>query len=61
MAAFYAFPGLVYRPIVDMSPLPLGLIWVTAHENGRIRAFADAGRRQAEMRGAESGAELAVA
>jgi hypothetical protein len=43
MAAFYAFPGLVYRPIVDMSPLPLGLIWVTAHENGRIRAFADAG------------------
>jgi hypothetical protein len=27
MASFYAFPGLVYRPRVDMPPLPLGLIW----------------------------------
>jgi DNA-binding transcriptional LysR family regulator len=48
MAALYAFPGLLFVPIADMPPLPLGLIWVTVHENGRIRAFADAGRRQAE-------------
>jgi DNA-binding transcriptional LysR family regulator len=33
---------LVYRPIVDLPPLPFGLIWCTAHENARIRAFAAA-------------------
>jgi DNA-binding transcriptional LysR family regulator len=27
-------------PICDLPPLPLGLIWCTAHENARIRAFA---------------------
>lgn len=27
-------------PIRDLPPLPLGLIWVTAHENSRIRALA---------------------
>lgn len=32
-------------PIRDLEPLPLGLIWVTAHENSRIRALADTARR----------------
>jgi hypothetical protein len=27
-------------PIPDMPPLPLGLIWCTAHENAMIRAIA---------------------
>ncbi|HEX6659722.1 MAG TPA: LysR family transcriptional regulator [Ilumatobacter sp.] len=41
-------PGLAFIPIDDMPPIDLGPIWVTAHENARIRAFAnsiDAGRR----------------
>ena len=28
-------------PITDLPPLPLGLIWVTAHENARIRGLAE--------------------
>ena len=31
-------------PIADLPPLPLGLIWVTAHENARIRALAETAR-----------------
>lgn len=31
---------IVLVPIVDMLPLPLGLIWCSAHENARIRALA---------------------
>ena len=31
-------------PITDLPPLPLGLIWVTAHENARIRALAQTAR-----------------
>ena len=44
MASLYPRPGVVFLPISDMPPLPLGLIWVTAHENARIRAFADVAR-----------------
>jgi DNA-binding transcriptional LysR family regulator len=40
MEALYPRPGVVFIPIADMAPLPLGLIWVRAHENARIRAFA---------------------
>jgi DNA-binding transcriptional LysR family regulator len=29
-------------PIYDLPPMPLGLIWCTAHENARIRALAAA-------------------
>lgn len=32
---------IVFLPIVDLPPLPLGLYWRTADENARIRAFAD--------------------
>jgi DNA-binding transcriptional LysR family regulator len=31
-------------PITDLPPLPLGLIWVTAHDNARIRALAETAR-----------------
>jgi hypothetical protein len=27
-------------PIRDLPPMPLGMIWCTAHENARIRALA---------------------
>src|SRR5580658_8769147 len=33
-------PGIVEVPFADLPPLPLGLIWCTAHENERIRALA---------------------
>jgi DNA-binding transcriptional LysR family regulator len=31
---------LVLVPFSDLPPMPLGLIWCTAHENARIRALA---------------------
>ncbi len=37
-------PDLVLIPIHDLPPMPLGLIWRTAHENARIRALAAAAR-----------------
>jgi DNA-binding transcriptional LysR family regulator len=36
---------IVLVPIAGLPPLPLGLIWCTAHENARIRALADTARR----------------
>ena len=33
---------IVLIPIKDMPPLPLGLIWCTAHDNARIQALAQA-------------------
>jgi DNA-binding transcriptional LysR family regulator len=36
---------IVLVPIDDLSPLPLGLIWCTGHENARIRALADTARQ----------------
>jgi hypothetical protein len=39
-----AFPyrrdDIVAVPLHDLPPLPLGLVWCTAHENARIRALA---------------------
>jgi DNA-binding transcriptional LysR family regulator len=35
-----ARPGIVEIPFADLPPLPLGLIWCTAHENERIRTLA---------------------
>jgi DNA-binding transcriptional LysR family regulator len=35
---------IVLVPLVGLPPLALGLIWCTAHENGRIRAFAEVAR-----------------
>jgi DNA-binding transcriptional LysR family regulator len=33
--------GVALVPLDDLPPLSLGLYWVTANENARIRAFAD--------------------
>jgi DNA-binding transcriptional LysR family regulator len=33
--------GIVLVPFSDLPPLPLGLIWCTAHEDARIRALAE--------------------
>jgi len=35
---------IVQVPIRDLPPVPLGLIWCTAHENARIRALAATAR-----------------
>jgi DNA-binding transcriptional LysR family regulator len=32
--------GIVFLPIIDLPPMPLGLIWCKAHENARIRSLA---------------------
>ena len=48
-AALYPREGVVFVPISDMPPLPLGLIWITAHETARIRAFAKVAREQSEI------------
>lgn len=32
---------IVLVPIHDLRPVPLGLVWCTAHENARARALAD--------------------
>jgi HAMP domain-containing protein len=40
-------------PIRDLPPLPLGLIWCTAHHNARIQALAETVRslrQEAELR-----------
>jgi DNA-binding transcriptional LysR family regulator len=37
-------PDIVLVPIRDLPPMPLGLIWRTAHENARIRALAATAR-----------------
>lgn len=37
-------PDLVLIPIRDLPPMPVGLIWRTAHENARIRALAATAR-----------------
>jgi DNA-binding transcriptional LysR family regulator len=39
-AALCPRAGVTFVPIRDMPALALGLIWVTAHENARIRALA---------------------
>jgi hypothetical protein len=37
-------PDIALVPIEDLPPLPLGLIWCTAHENARIKALAEIAR-----------------
>jgi DNA-binding transcriptional LysR family regulator len=41
-------------PITDMAPLPLGLIWCTAHHNARIQALAGTARSLRRKAGARS-------
>jgi hypothetical protein len=42
---FRSHDNIVLIPIQDMAPLPLGLLWCTAHENARIRALAKVANR----------------
>ncbi len=58
MESLYPRSGVVFVPIHDMAPLPLGLIWVTANENARIRAFAEVAKRQAAAEQKAGGAPL---
>jgi DNA-binding transcriptional LysR family regulator len=41
---------IVQVPIRDLPPVPLGLIWCTAHENARIRALAATARSLGQSR-----------
>ena len=51
MARYLARDDVVLVPILDLPPLPLGVIWCTAHENARIRAMAQiAGQLQVRSR-----------
>ena len=47
---------IVLIPIDGLPPLPLGLIWCTAHENARIRALADTARQLFRSRNEPRGA-----
>jgi DNA-binding transcriptional LysR family regulator len=40
----FARDDIVLVPIRDLPDMPLGLIWCCAHENARIRAFAEVAR-----------------
>jgi DNA-binding transcriptional LysR family regulator len=44
-ASLYPREGVSFVPIRDMAPLSLAIVWVTANENARIRAFASSGAR----------------
>ncbi|MCK2215288.1 LysR family transcriptional regulator [Actinomadura sp. ATCC 31491] len=37
---YYPRPGIVYRPVTDMEPLPYALVWRSDAENDLIRALA---------------------
>jgi DNA-binding transcriptional LysR family regulator len=43
-------PDIVLVPITGLPPMPLGLIWCTAHENARIRALGSTAQRIAFAR-----------
>jgi DNA-binding transcriptional LysR family regulator len=45
MAKAFSRDDITLIPIRDLPPLPLGLIWATAHDNARIRAFAAAAQQ----------------
>jgi DNA-binding transcriptional LysR family regulator len=59
LEALYPRHGVLFIPIPDMAPLPLGLIWVKAHENARIRAFAQVAETLAPHHGKAAGAAAA--
>jgi DNA-binding transcriptional LysR family regulator len=42
---------IVLVPITDLPPLPLGLVWCTAHDNARIQALAGTVRHLRERAG----------
>ena len=42
--AMFVRDDIALIPIKDLPPLPLGLIWCTAHDNARIQALAETAR-----------------
>jgi hypothetical protein len=44
-ARYYARPDITYVPIADGPEAVYGLVWRTATENARIRAFANVAAR----------------
>ncbi len=42
--AVFARDDVVFVPIQDLAPLPLGLIWSTARENAKIRGLGEVAR-----------------
>ena len=54
--ALFHRDDVVLIPLAGLPPMPLGLIWCTAHENARIRAFAAAAEQIAQqLRAAQGG------
>ncbi|MFD1936949.1 LysR family transcriptional regulator [Nonomuraea mangrovi] len=47
---YYVRPGIVYIPFRDAPPLEWGLVWRTADETHRIRAFADVAKTRVNDR-----------
>ena len=39
--ALFNRPDFILIPFCDIGPIPIGLVWCTAHENARIRALAE--------------------
>ncbi|MEV6672192.1 hypothetical protein AB0M78_18650, partial [Streptomyces sp. NPDC051162] len=54
-ARYYARPNIAYVPFADAPPLEYGLVWRTAAETGRVRAFADAAAEVVRKQGGPGG------
>ncbi|MFD7165427.1 LysR family transcriptional regulator [Streptomyces violascens] len=54
-ARYYARPNIAYVPFTDAPPLEYGLVWRTAVETGRVRAFARAAVEVVEKQGGPRG------
>ncbi len=50
---------IVLVPLTGAPPLPLGLIWVTAHDNARIQALAETARSLRDLSGGTGPADAA--
>ncbi|MEV4182133.1 LysR family transcriptional regulator [Streptosporangium canum] len=53
-ARYYARPGLTFVPFRDAPPLEYALVWLSARETARVRAFVQISREFVESRGGPS-------
>ncbi|WP_406311673.1 LysR family transcriptional regulator [Streptosporangium sp. NBC_01639] len=53
-ARYYSRPGLAFVPFRDASPIEYALVWPSARETARVRAFAQISREFTESRGGSS-------
>jgi DNA-binding transcriptional LysR family regulator len=51
ISTLYPEHAIHFIPIRDLPPLALGLIWVSSHENARIRGLAEAARLDGDAAG----------